>query len=116
MRVDAASQVGAQLAFDVARHTAIMNDPGLGQKRLEVSRNQPVKRSRLRPALLVVQCRGMRGGPHTRALANGVPAMNLGRSGFVATGQSLAVGGQASGAAQRRAQRVPDGHTIEFLG
>jgi hypothetical protein len=52
-RVDAASEVGAQLAFDVARYTVVVRGASLGQKRLEVSRDQPVKWSRLRAALLV---------------------------------------------------------------
>jgi hypothetical protein len=82
VRVDAASQVGAQLAFDVARHTAVVRGAGLGQKRLEVSRDQPVKRSRLRSPLFVAQRRGLRGVPHGCALANGVPAMNLCRCCF----------------------------------
>ena len=53
VRVDAASKVGAQLAFDVARYTAVVRGASLGQKRLEVSRDQPVKWSRLRAALFV---------------------------------------------------------------
>ncbi len=77
VRVDATSQVGAQLAFDVARHTALVSGAGLGQKRLEVSRDQPVKRSRPRSPLFVAQRRDLRGVPHGRALANGVPEVNF---------------------------------------
>jgi hypothetical protein len=39
VRVDAASQVGAQLAFDVARHTAVVRGAGLGQLSGEVGRS-----------------------------------------------------------------------------
>jgi hypothetical protein len=65
VRVDAASEVGTQLALDVARHTAVVRGAGLGQKRLEVSRDQPVERSRLRATLFVVQRGGVRSGPHS---------------------------------------------------
>ncbi len=97
MRVDATSQVGAQLAFDLARYTALVSGAGLGQKRLEVSRDQPVKRSRLRSPPFVAQRRGLRGVPHGRALANGVPAMNLRCSWLWRLPKSRAGGGQLSG-------------------
>ena len=62
MRVDATSQAGAQLAFDVARPTAFVSSAGLGQKRLEVSRDQPVKRSRLRWALFIASEKSLGNG------------------------------------------------------
>jgi hypothetical protein len=77
MRVDAASQVGAQLALNVARCPAFMSGASLREKGLEVTRDQAVERCRLRSALFVVLRRGLRGGVHARALANSVPAMNL---------------------------------------
>ena len=54
MRVDTASQVSPQLALDVARHTSFVSGASFGQKGLEVTRDQPVKRSRLWSALFVV--------------------------------------------------------------
>ena len=54
MRVDAASQVGAQLAFNVARYPAFMSGASLREKGLEVTRDQAVERCRLRSVLFVV--------------------------------------------------------------
>lgn len=77
MRVNAAREVGAQLALDVARHPAFMSRASLSEKRLEMTGHQLVERRRLRPALSVVQSRGSRGGIHAVAFAGSVPTMNL---------------------------------------
>ncbi len=73
VRVDAAREVGAELALDVAGQSPTVCRASFRQKGLKVALDEPVERSRLRAALLVLQRDGPSRCPHARLLATCVP-------------------------------------------